>query len=264
MIEMSIGSSQVTPSGSFDFSSIQPNKVGNTTLWILALQDKNSSKAWRLIESSQLCNVHLGLLGVGGEQFSEWGFALKLLWLKRFILSGVPQEHDWICVLDAWDLFITGSPHDFIDRLDTYFNDAPIVISAEKNPWPDSQRAEEYPKVASNESRFVNAGALCGRTWALNQALDTQPYQPQTDDQRWWTTAFLDRSNLFHNKMPVIVPDTKNRLFQSMHASENDIEYKNGKSYNKLTKTWPLTLHFNGSKLHMNTHFEKWRTNFIL
>lgn len=87
---------------------------------------------------------------------------------------------------DGYDSLILKPEADILSRLT-----APVLISAERNCFPDSHRAEEFPD-AGTLPRFLCAGGYIGRREELIAALEVVLSMATTgDDQRAWTSAYL-------------------------------------------------------------------------
>ena len=88
--------------------------------------------------------------------------------------------------LDGYDSLILKSEAEILARLD-----APAPISAERNCFPDSERAEEFPLIGAGP-RYLCAGGYIGNREYLIATMETVLSMAATgDDQRAWTSAYL-------------------------------------------------------------------------
>lgn len=106
---------------------------------------------------------------------------------------------------DGYDSLILKPEADILSILT-----APVLISAERNCFPDSHRAEEFPDTGSLP-RFLCAGCYIGRREELIAALEVVLSLATTgDDQRAWTSAYLAGA------VPGLKIDHERRIFHSM------------------------------------------------
>lgn len=107
----------------------------------------------------------------------------------------------------------------------------PLILSAEKNCWPDSEKAAEYPEV-EGEYRFINAGTWMGHVGYLVDVIGkmlASPW-PGGNDQRAWTDAFLG------GLLPGAVIDSQRLIFQTMWGATEE----------ELASANPCVVHYNG------------------
>lgn len=124
--------------------------------------------------------------------------------------------------VDGYDSLILKSETEIISRLN-----APVLISAERNCFPDFARAAEFPDT-SHLPTFVCAGGYIGRREDLIAALETvAAIAKDGDDQRAWTEAYLSGA------VPGLMIDHWRRIF----CSEGDGDTAGAD---------PATRHWNG------------------
>jgi hypothetical protein len=113
---------------------------------------------------------------------------------------------------DGFDAFLQRPGLAVLNKLDN-MGCPPLVLSAEKNCWPDAYYAGRYPKVDS-EYRFINAGTWLGQVGYLVDVLTDMVQVNEPNDQRLWTQFYLDRL------LPGAVIDTERKIFQTMWGTE--------------------------------------------
>ena len=111
--------------------------------------------------------------------------------------------------LDGYDSLILKSEAEILARLS-----APVLISAERNCFPDPERAAEFPDTGTLP-RFPCAGGYIGRREELIAAMEIVLSMATTgDDQRAWTAAYLAGA------VPGLAIDHERRIFHSMGDGE--------------------------------------------
>ena len=111
--------------------------------------------------------------------------------------------------LDGYDSLILKPEAEILARLS-----APVLISAERNCFPDPERAAEFPDTGTLP-RFPCAGGYIGRREELIAAMETVLSMATTgDDQRAWTAAYLAGA------VPGLAIDHERRIFHSMGDGE--------------------------------------------
>lgn len=140
----------------------------------------------------------------------------------------------------------------YSDGADTYFvskvtpPDDILVISAEKNCFPDPTTAERYPETIS-PWRYVNAGNWCA---PIELAIDffekyrLNIYQnDHVNGQREWHDAYL---KALEDNYPVHL-DINCQIFQTTaFAHDGEIIVEEERIKNTKQGTWPCILHGNG------------------
>lgn len=167
---------------------------------------------------------------VRGTEETWRGFGSKLLAMRDFCAE-LPSS-ELVVFLDAYDVLAVGPD---AERLYEENYHGKIVFSAEKNCWPDAQRASEYPQCDS-PWRYLNSGSYMGTAGDIYNLLNGIKIDAYADDQRLMTTAFFDGK---------VVLDTKCIIFQTIGFT-NEVKFMAGKVYNTVTKTYPQFIHGNG------------------
>jgi hypothetical protein len=175
-------------------------------------------------------------------------FGFKLQYLKEFIAP--LADTDIVLYMDAYDTIPCGTLGEIRKRfLDL---DVPILFAAEKGCWPDAFRSFHYPRRIMYEFPYLNAGAFMGYVGAFKRILATKLVEEREDDQRFWTSQFLD------------VPKTSIHLDHMGHVffcgyqvpeAAYTAEERGQFTYKDST---PLLLHCNGdSKFHLPLLWKK-------
>jgi hypothetical protein len=172
---------------------------------------------------------------IGWENQQRFGIKLREVacYLKRPHLN----DCDIILFTDAYDVAYFGTQKEVLERYIAF--NCPIVFGCEKECHPDPARHHEY-KNKKPEFPFLNSGLFIGTVKALRQCIGTYEYDDKHDDQRYWTTQFLEYPEL-------ITLDYGNKLFlntsgfnESLFIFDIDTNMALYKSAN------PLFVHVNG------------------
>lgn len=174
------------------------------------------------------------ILGTGSP-FRGYGYRLKVI--REHVLATSASE-DIVIHCDAFDSIFVGHPHGI--ARDFLRMNAPIVFSAERNCWPDADKARLYPP-SPTPYRFLCAGgwiAYARELMTLLDVIEVRFLPDDADDQREFTKAYLGARRLIHL-------DHHCTIFQSLRDSENDIVM--GDSIrNHITGSTPKIIHGNG------------------
>ncbi len=189
----------------------------------VATQDTPHLQA--LIRSAKRCGMDLTVLGLG----ETWqGFGMKVI-----------KTREYLKTLEGYTHFI------FVEAYDTLFlkhiAEVPgyLFFSAEKNCWPDADKAKEYPSSIS-PYRFLNSGVYSAGIKQYLELTEKYPVQMSDDDQRYFTNIYLNE------KADIIRLDDGCSLYQS-YAYKADTDFTiNETLTNNITKTQPAIIHFNG------------------
>jgi len=173
------------------------------------------------------------IIGWEGNQ----NFGVKLREVSNFLKLPTLQPNDIILFTDAYDVVYCGCHKEIITR---FLNmDKPIIFGAEKQCNPDPKRASEY-NFQDTEFPFLNSGMFVGKVWALRKCILDYQYNDKDDDQRFWTTCFLENPNL-------IGLDYQNKLFLNTVDMDVRFFYLDKVEYIAMYKeATPLFIHVNG------------------
>lgn len=171
----------------------------------------------------------------------DWvGFGDKILKTYSYLKNNPHINYFIYC--DAYDVIAIDSMANTLKRIR---NKDKIIVSAERNCWPDPDRAINYPETKS-PWKYVNSGCYFGNAEMFKKMVEENPIQQHTDDQRWFTDQFLKG---------LVELDSNCNIFQSIaFGQESDFELKGNKLINTITKTKPVFIHGNG-----RTDMSRWK-----
>lgn len=195
-------------------------------------------------ETPLVLNSHLM-----GTRFN--GLGTKPRWLYKAIKEKI-IDTSHIIFADCWDLVWCTTPDEIMLRYQSF--NSPVVISAERNCFPADTK-DEYDKLDSpTPYKYLNSGFIVGETEAILACLEAMdlPNQPEDhrrpdgtnfhlNDQALWLDLFL--------KQPVKMElDRYQALSQTLHDVDiSEFDLSETRVRNKITNSYPCTLHFNGS-----------------
>jgi hypothetical protein len=232
------------------------------------LVDGTMGKAWyvtvatkpnhNLVILQSLCTElgnHLNVMGQGDMRLQRWGqnFGVKIFYLNDFF-ENPPSTYkptDIVIFSDAYDVFILSSLEKAVRRF--HKHDADVLISAERYCHPDASRANCYPSQ-SGSYPYLCSGLFMGYGGTLARIMRKHTFEIACDDQRYWTTAYLEnvdvpgivRTRLVHL-------DTEATIFLNAAGRCDDIYIEHnpfdkfGIVRNDRTKNSPCFIHFNGT-----------------
>ena len=217
----------------------------------LAVADRMTD-GWKLqVESARRyhCSQFLNLLPLP----QPFRFAMKMETLKK-ILPQFPAK-SLLVMIDAMDVLfnssldsLVASYHDIVRGLgtDAHGRQTSILANGEKNCWPFPAMSTRYPASAiQTPFPFLNSGVLIGPCEDMNKILQTFAWNEKTDDQFYWTQAYLE--SLERADLPRIEVDHHSRIACCMHAVPSGELYVNhGVAYIKSSGIRPQLLHLNG------------------
>jgi hypothetical protein len=160
-----------------------------------------------------------------------------------------------LVMLDAMDVLFNNSLdglmatyHEIVRSLgtDSHGRSASILCNGEKKCWPIPAMASRYPEHAlAKPYPFLNSGVLIGPCKDILLVLQTFPWDEKTDDQFYWTQAYMESRNRLD--IPRIEVDHHARLACCMHAlAAEDLYVRQGVAYLKSSGIRPALLHLNG------------------
>jgi hypothetical protein len=166
---------------------------------------------------------------------AEWrGFGTKLIETYNYLKKN-PHITEFIFV-DAYDVVALSSPQEAIEKIK---DRTKMLISVEKNCWPNSSLASKYPKTDS-EWKYINSGSYYSPSKLFIDMIEANPPLYIDDDQLWMTNRFLNNPN---DK----VLDYDCEVFQAYSfISDDDFGYENKRLQNLKTKSQPVLIHSNG------------------
>ena len=191
--------------------------------------DVSNKKLYDLMFSADRFGWNLEIIA------TEWkGFGTKLIETYNYLKKN-PQITEFIFV-DAYDVIALSSPQEVIEKIK---DRTKMLISVEKNCWPNSELASQYPKTDS-EWKYINSGSYYSPSKLFIDMIEDNPPLYVDDDQLWLTNRFLNNPN---DK----VLDYDCEVFQAYSfIADDDFGYENKRLQNLKTKSQPALIHSNG------------------
>lgn len=157
-----------------------------------------------------------------------------------------------IIFTDCWDLLFCATP-DEIMRHYAEFN-ADVVVSSERNCFPGDLKEDFDSQNPPTEYKYLNSGCIVGKTEAILSCLEAMDLPSIPDDhydeekkcnihpndQFEWMKIYF--------KQPVSIKlDYLQQLSMTLHnAKIEELDFSEKRIRNKVTGSYPCTLHFNG------------------
>jgi len=195
----------------------------------------------KLIERVKKNNEKIEVLGMSENRQIGWEnqqrFGVKLREVSDFLKRPYLKPNDIVLFTDAYDVAYFGTRKEIIERFILF--KYPIVFGSEKDCHPDAKRSKEY-KITDKEFSFLNSGMFIGRVDALKYCILNYKYNDTDDDQRYWTTQFLENPDM-------ITLDYDNALFLNT-SGFNETNFIFDINYNVAFYKCknPLFIHVNG------------------
>ena len=175
----------------------------------------------------------------GGNMAQGPGGGKKILYLQEYLKRWDLPEY--IVFTDCYDVVVLGDEAEVMETYQQHF-DGKLVFGAEAYCWPDKDQSSQYPPTASM-FKYLNSGLFMGPTKLIQELLATASVAPTDDDQRFYTTQFLQQSH------PIVL-DYNGVLFQNLAGTQASdfTRFSNGRVANKNGYR-PCFLHGNGPGL---------------
>ena len=203
------------------------------------------------------------ILILGTEQGQYTGLSDKPRILYNAIKEGkIPEKN--IVFIDAFDVVFADTLESIMNKFESF--NAPIVIGAEKNPFPSNFK-KEYDRLQHTSSfKYLNSGVIVGETEAILTVLEAMdaPNLPRDyhDNIKGYNHHFNDQAYYMDLYLRQPVPmelDYNCEIAQNMQdVTMEDIELLGALSAspannlattvvkNKETNTLPSIIHWNG------------------
>jgi len=197
------------------------------------------------------------------EEFGgRWGgLASKPKWLYKAITEKY-IDTPYIIFTDCWDLLFAIKPESVFEMYMKLTEGNSILISTEKNCFPDTLR-KEFDEVADavsestgkpTEYRYINSGFIIGKTYDILKCLEAMDLPNLPDDhfdgkknvhpndqfewQKIWATLdtvyfYLDYHQMFSATLHDTTPD--------------QLDFTGDMIKLKSTDTFPMSWHMNGN-----------------
>uniref|UniRef100_A0A6C0DS10 PLOD1-3-like GT domain-containing protein n=1 Tax=viral metagenome TaxID=1070528 RepID=A0A6C0DS10_9ZZZZ len=215
----------------------------NTQLHYITVATKPHAILDKLIKTVNNKNETITVLSQEEDRWIGWqsngNFGIKLKAVYDFLQRKELNDYDIVLFTDAYDVVYFGNRQEVIRRYEEL--DMPIIFGAEKLCNPDPWREREYSRLNPNlktlEFPFLNSGMFIGRVWALKLSMLCYKYEDSHDDQRFWTTQYLEHPSL-------IKLDHNNKLF--LNTADIDIGCV---EYNPIVNTVVYNSNFTPAKI---------------
>lgn len=197
-----------------------------------------------------LQGVQALVLGVNPGEYKGLGSKPRLLYEA---IKENKIETKYIIFNDCFDLVYACHPDKLFLKYKQFAS--PIVISAEKNCFPGDLKGkyDELQEDRGSSYKYLNSGMIVGETEAILTALESMDAKNipadhfdgekmvHPNDQLYWQHEFL--------KQPVKISlDRYQILCNTLHQVEKEeLDFGWDFIWNKVTKTFPCSFHFNGS-----------------
>ena len=180
---------------------------------------------------------------------SSWnGYIDKILYMFDTI-KDIPDD-DIVCFIDAYDVLINSCAYDILDKFKSYNCD--LLIGAELNCFP-SEYKHQMDNVANilklnTLNKYINSGGYSGYKKSVHKLLTWKSPQEMEficmngGDQTYFMEYYI--ANYMNNS---VLLDYTSDIFQNMHLiSWKEVDFRGGRVYNNILKTYPCFIHFNG------------------
>jgi hypothetical protein len=175
------------------------------------------------------------------------------------------NEDEIILFTDGYDSILLANEDEIIDKY--YANKTDLLFSAETNCYPDVSLAERCPETRT-PYRYLNSGGFIGKAGFIREFLSDNLMASEENyaysNQYLWTLRYLQNPKyigldshctIFCTFSPEVGgdplaeydADNFRRYSDNMHYwFRNNFVLKNGRIFNRITRTWPCNAHFNG------------------
>jgi hypothetical protein len=191
--------------------------------------DVSNKKLYDLMASADKFGWNLEII------VTEWkGFGTKLIETYNYLKKN-PQITEFIFV-DAYDVIALSTPQEVIEKIK---DRTKMLISVEKNCWPNSELASQYPKTDS-EWKYINSGSYYSPSKLFIDMVEANPPLYIDDDQLYFSLEWLKNQS-------IALLDYDCEVFQAYSfIADDDFGYENKRLQNLKTKSQPVLIHSNG------------------
>lgn len=200
---------------------------------------------------------HQSVQGTNHIVIKEMGTPYRGLGDKpRFVYRAIKQgliKTKYIIFCDCWDLVFASTPEEIIEKYLAFNSD--LVISAEKNCFPEDLK-EEFDKLPYTSSyRYLNSGMIVGTTDSLLTTLEAMDAENIPNDyfdkERNCNFHYNDQKlyqDIFLQQPVKITLDYNQIIANSLHQVKiEELDFSEKRIRNIETGSYPCVLHMNGS-----------------
>jgi hypothetical protein len=166
---------------------------------------------------------------------------------------------------DAYDAFFLGDAREILEKF--HKTGKKLVFSTETACWPDASLKDYYPEVES-PYRYLNSGGFIGYAGFVKELLAETSVDVKPSDAFYWSNQYFWTKKYLENTDDIgldsgceifntFSPETG---FAFLDGNEISVAYKNymvewfknifenreARLYNKVMKTFPSHVHYNG------------------
>lgn len=188
----------------------------------------------------------------------KWGgLSSKPKWLYKAIIEGWIKT-EYIIFTDCWDFVFAEHPQKMFELYISLTEGKYIVISTEKNCFPDDLKKEfdEAAKMVNKDInyKYINSGLIIGKTQDIKRCLEAMKVEElpndyfdgeknvHPNDQYEWMKVWNEFKDAF------FFLDYMQQFSCTLHnSSVSDLDFSNEKIRLKETDRYPLSFHMNGS-----------------
>jgi len=180
----------------------------------------------------------------------EWkGLMSKPRYLRQWLRDGHCRT-ECLIFTDAWDLVFCDHPRHIADLWD--IKGRPYLMNAERSCFPRNDWSERFIKGQST-FRYPNSGFIVASPQDHLKVLEAMNLESVPDDgqdpENWHPNDQEHFQRMFLDQPVKMVVDDKCEFCQTMHGVPEEILDFSGKVIrNTETNSYPLAVHFNGSK----------------
>jgi hypothetical protein len=174
----------------------------------------------------------------------------------KFVYRAIKQgfiNTEFIIFCDSWDLVFATTPEEIIERFLELNCD--LVISAEKNCFPDDLKKEYDNLPYTSSYRYLNSGMIVGYTNKLLEILEVMEVEKIPNDywdaEKHCNIHFNDQfeyQKIFLNQPVNIKLDYQQIFSRTLHdAKLEELDFSETRIRNIETNSYPCTFHMNGN-----------------
>lgn len=217
---------------------------------IFSVCDRVPTEPYYCFEQFQKSTEGMNKLMVASVGTPYTGLCDKPKFMYRAIKSGHIKTK-YIIACDCWDLVFCAHPEEIIERFESM--DCDLVISAERNCFPDDLKTEYDKLDAKSSFKYLNSGMIVGYTDKMLELLEEMKVEEipndyfdgeknvHFNDQFEYQKAFLRQTV----RMKL---DYRCELSMPLHQVKiEDLAFAGSRIRNVETYAYPCTMHMNGS-----------------
>lgn len=204
-------------------------------------QDRFVSAHRYFIESCHKHDIPFSVYGIGAKQYPGW-IEIKVDGLLRELKNIDRSNFSHILFTDSVDVFFMSGLEEIIEKYH-HFGSPDILVSG--CPIPQNTIDVDHLFPSENRFRYLHCGQYIATIDAAKEMLErfmTLAWKTGDDAHLWyegWRDGWLK---------PTI--DESGEIFQVFHTEKphtwDGMEVVNGRWYNKITDTFPSSIHLSG------------------